>query len=47
MRYSQLRDRQSMSFYLEKDLSEYFQAGVVTLKDMELSDEQYTLEVVP
>lgn len=47
MKYSQLQDRQSPSFYFNKELEDYITAGIFSLKDMEISDAQYTRELAP
>jgi len=47
MQYSQLKDRQSPSFYLEKELDDYMSVGIFSMHDMEIADDQYTKELAP
>ena len=41
------QDRHSPSFYLNNELEDYIQAGIFSIHDMEIWDEQYTNFLAP
>lgn len=47
MKYTQTKDRQSISYFFDKELEDYKQAGIMTIHDMDIDDEQYTQYLAP
>ena len=47
MAYTNSGNRYSISYYLDNELADYKAAGVMSIEDMTISDNQYTRELAP
>lgn len=47
MAYTNTGNRYSISYFLNNDLSDYLAAGIISIEDMTISDDQYTQELAP